>query len=201
MKKLRSLITATALALGMHTAHAASFSYTGTFAVDEQLQLFTFHINNPSSSVVIETLSQAGGVNSQGTTIAPGGFETYLALFDNSTGALLTDTASKSVDLGIDAMISIVGTLAAGDYTVALTEYDNIALGPTLSDGFAFDLGLTNFCVYSDTLCNGNDGHWALDINTVDGAAIIPEPAPLGLGLIGLAALWPFARRRAVPSA
>src|SRR5215510_14265065 len=70
-------------------ATADNFSFTGTFTQDDNVQLFNFSIGAPSSGVILRTWSYAGGVNAAGATIARGGFDPILALFNATTGALI----------------------------------------------------------------------------------------------------------------
>src|SRR5262245_35968039 len=68
-------------------AKADNFSFTGSFAVDNDVQLFNFSVMAPSN-VTLRTWSYAGGTNAAGQLIAAGGFDPILALFDSS-GALI----------------------------------------------------------------------------------------------------------------
>src|ERR1700694_5566745 len=68
-------------------ASAADFSFTGTFSQDDQLQVFTFKVDTPST-VLMRTWGYAGGTNAAGQMIPRGGFDPILSLFD-STGMLI----------------------------------------------------------------------------------------------------------------
>lgn len=82
--------------------------------------------------------------------------------------------------------------LAAGQYKVAITQFDNFALGPHISAGFKHD-GKPDFLNCGELFC-GKAGKWAFDILNVEGAAQVPEPA--SLALVGVAALGIAAARR-----
>lgn len=173
---------------------AANFSYTGSFSTDSDVQFFDFSITSDSTSVIINTLSLNGGLNLAGDQIAAGGFNSYLSLWDQSSGAWVFNTPN---DIPGEAVISSIGTLLAGNYILALSQFDNVAAGTNLSDGFAAALSLTSFDPSLPFAINGGggSGHWAVDIQNVDNASIIsavPLPGSFGFivsGLLGLASL------------
>ncbi len=78
----------------------------------------------------------------------PGGFDSILTLFDAS-GDFLTEN-DEGAGVAIDPSTGeafdarITTNLAAGNYIVALTQYDSFANGNNLSEGFAED-GHPNF--------------------------------------------------------
>jgi hypothetical protein len=204
--------------LGTQSADAANFSFTGNFTHDNDVQLLQFSIAS-ATSVTLNTLSFAGGTNAAGTPIAGGGFTPYLALFDG-TGNMLNQTTGKqpcgggnpaAPDAATGACwdeyflydLAHLGVLPAGSYTLALTEWDNVALGTTLADGFIYDSGPADFTggpFLENSIGFGvqRDGHWAVDILAVDSASAVavPEPDTLPLALAGLAGFVPFVRRR-----
>jgi hypothetical protein len=191
------------LLLGSPAVVANSFSFTGNFTNDADVQFFNFAIAADSTSVTISTLSLNGGINEAGDSIAGGGFNPYVALFNQVDGAWLFDTGSKL--LGDEAVISSFGTLLAGNYILALTQLDNVAAGLNLSDGFAANLGLATFSLTPFTANGGGgSGHWAIDMLNVDAAnlfvASAPEPLPLNLMLIGLLGLAAITRNKACHS-
>lgn len=191
------------------TLPAASFSFSGTFTQDDQVQLFSFNVAAPST-VTLRTWSYAGGTNAAGDAIARGGFDPILALFD-STGLRIGQNddggSNVSTDLSnrnYDTFFTV--DLGPGSYTVSVMVFDNFSVGPNLSDGFT-RTGLGNFTgtfvppalcpearfcdVSGSTEYTQRNGSWAFDILNVETADIIsqiPEPSTWSmLGLAGLA--------------
>jgi hypothetical protein len=152
-----------------------------------------------ASSMEAVTFSYGGGVNGAGTNIAQGGFEPYLSLFDSSgdflTSTLLgttcpagahTNTSSlQCYDVSLDG-----GTLAPGNYQIAISAFENMSFAEnlgtgTLADGFT---GLGN-------LAGGEDLHYAFDV-VLGSASPVPEPSVgwlLGgvvLAVVGIRRVW-----------
>lgn len=166
------------------SAMATSYSFTGNFSNDNDVQLFNFSITSDSTALSIHTLSLHGGTNAAGDIIGGGGFNPYLAIFNQLDGAWIFDTSSKPA--GEEAIIANYGTLAAGNYILALTQFDNVAFGSNLSDGFAADYGLASFDLTAfTTLGGGGSSHWAVDILSADTASV-PTPEALTLMLLGV---------------
>ena len=184
-------------------ATLANFSFTGSFSNDSDVQFFDFLLSADSSTVLIDTLSLNGGTNAAGEVIPGGGFNPYLSLWDKSTGNWVFDTVAKNI--ADEAVISntssyAYGSLLAGNYILALSQFDNVAAGTNLSEGFAADLGLTSFAGSPPFTLNGGggSGHWAVDIQNVDSASItaVPLPGAFGFMVSGLLALAALTRRK-----
>lgn len=184
-------------------ASAANISFRGTATRDDSVQLFTFNLT-ASSAVTVRTYSYAGGTNSGGAAIPEGGFDPYVSLFD-STGLLIAENddapgvpSSPVTFSAYDAFLT--QTLAAGSYTLALTQFDNFATGPNLAAGFIeagnatftsiFGCSNRSFC---DIDGNNRGNAWAIDFLNVASAtgpggppSAVPEPSSAVLVLGGV---------------
>ncbi len=203
LKKIASIFALSLMT--MSAASAANFSFTGDFTYDNDVQLFNFTVG-AQSTVELRSWSYAGGVNAAGQTIARGGFDPILALF-NSAGVKIgeQDDAGCSRVIGDAVTGSCYDTryslsLAAGTYTASVQQYNNFARA-TLAQGFNKDgVDFRHFRNdFIDSNRNQRTNLWAFDILNVNDATApgndVPEPASfalIGLGLLGFAA----ARRR-----
>jgi hypothetical protein len=157
----------------------------------------TFHVGSTSAMDAI-TFSYGGGVNGNGGVIAEGGFEPYLSLFDGS-GAFLNSTflgttcpagANTNSTSGFCFDVQLNGgTLAPGDYQIAISAFENLSFAENfgtgnLADGFT---GLGN-------LGDGEDLHYAFDV-ILSPASPVPEPSFAFL-LVGGIAICLFRRNR-----
>jgi len=183
-------------------AGAVNFSLTGNLASDDTVQLFNFSILTPAS-VTLRTLSYGGGTNVVGDVISPGGFDPIVTLFDDIGNFIalndddgddgVVDVALPDPETGavFDSFLTIA--LPAGDYTVAVTQFNNFALGPNLANGFR---GADTVGFVDDTGAT-RTSFLAFDILNVDSVSVVsqpggvvPEPGSLllfGSGLVGLA--------------
>ena len=211
MHKLTLPAALCVLGLSAASAQAASFSFSGIFEGDDDVQLFDFSVG-AASTVTLVSYSYAGGVQADGTIVAAGGFDPILALFD-AAGNLIDQfddgpnpvPADPVTGLEYDTFLDIA--VDAGEYTAAIMQYDNFApanLGqafarqgdPFFTAGFGCSAG--QFC---DAEGNNRTAAWAFDILGVDDA-VIPNPAPVPLPasapllLAGLAAINIVRRRK-----
>jgi len=156
----RSLLSfCAALVMAPFACATQSFSFTGTFTSDTDIQFITFTLNSDTPGVTLQTWSYGGGTDAAGASISAGGFDLILSLFD-ATGQQLnpgfTGDASCTSPQVSDPTTGVCGdifypttrsfpggTWLAGTYTVAITENPNSALG-FLSDGF-FDNGVLGY--------------------------------------------------------
>jgi hypothetical protein len=171
-------------ALGV-SAQAASISYQGTFGADDQVQLINFTLNSATTATMV-SFGYGGGTNSMGTVIPPGGFDTFFTLFAGDGSQIDTndDEGCGNVNSGnggcLDAWLS--ESLAAGTYTLALTQSGNDPMG-SLSDGFT-EQEQGNFTCpqgFCDAFGDQQNGSWAVDILNVDSVSQAGGSAAPGL--------------------
>ena len=197
-----------AILLLSQSANAETISFTGTFAEDDNVQLFNFSLAT-SASVTMKTYSYGGGTQSNGNIVAAGGFDPILSLF-NSSAKLIAQNDDGSppnvakdpvTNSASDAFLKI--TLDPGNYSLGLTQLDNFANGPKFSDGFSregegsytgFEFGPGSGSFF-DFDGNQRTANWALDIDNVAEASVVPIPASLPLFMSALAVLGRFTLR------
>jgi hypothetical protein len=183
-------VVAAALAAALLSAgaSAAPYSRTGTFTQDNDKLRVGFRLAAPGT-VTLTSLGYAGGVNAAGQTIAAGGFDTILSVYDNA-GVLVADNddgPNAAIDpvsgTASDAGLTI--SLQPGVYRAFLTQYSNF--GPILlQNGFAFDDqpnfrgGFVDFNGFQRT------GAYALDILGATTVPSAPALALFGLGAVAL---------------
>ncbi len=194
-------------------SRAGGVSYTGTFNLDNQVQIETFTLS-AASDVTLRTWSFLGGTNYAGQVIPAGGFDTLLTLFGPGGGYLDFNDDINYNNGNWDALLS-EHALAPGTYTVALTQYDNYAnayleylstgsTSGTLADGFSeaanpnFTLSFPNTPAgasgyFWDASGIQRTGNWALDIVS---SAAVPEPPSVLLCAIGAVARLGWMRKR-----
>jgi hypothetical protein len=217
LKKL--LLAVLVLSLPSVVARADNFSFTGNINSVDEVQLFTFTVR-ANSNVALRTWSYAGGVNAAGQTIARGGFDPILALFQGTGPSAVYISQNDDGGCGNVAADAVSGecwdtylavsNLTAGDYTVSVMDYANFAFGPTLGDGFENSGTPDSYCgggPFCDVTGHPRDSHWAFDILGVEAAtnptgtseppqATAPEPSSLALLGTGIVGVVNLARRR-----
>lgn len=176
-------------------AAAADFSYSGTMTDPNDVLLFHFTATG-SSTVTLVSYSYAGGTQADGNVVSAGGFDPLLALYAADGTFLGTnDDGSSVVDpsTGNSWDVLFSSMLAAGNYTVALTSYPQIANGTALNLadlGAAFN-GTGSF--------NGRSGTFAFDllgVSTATGPGAVPEPGTWAMMLLGFGAIGYSMRKR-----
>jgi hypothetical protein len=189
---------------------ATVFNFSGTLPQDDAHQLFVYTVQN------------TGVVDVFTTSFATGGFAPILSVFDNlgnfqfdNVGSQTNDCVNNGTDPATnscwDARLSF-NSVAGTQYTVVLTEDDNVPLGPTLLDGFKED-GNGNFTAKppfnpvvpgGSFLLNGpiqRTADWAVTFSsaepTLTASQVVPEPSTYALFLsgAGLLALWRRSRK------
>jgi hypothetical protein len=197
----RVLLSAAATLLLALQAHASALSMSGTFINDDEVQLLSFHTSG-TGVVRIETFGYAGGVDANGVAVAAGGFDPVFAVF-RADGTLLGygDDGATRVDPAtggaFDALLDIL--LTAGDYFVAISQFDNFAIGPDFAAGF-LETGNTSFTAAygcsAGRFCdiNGANREGGFDLS-VSGATV-PEPTTLALIGLALPGIWIGRRRK-----
>jgi hypothetical protein len=148
IRKIRfGVLAFTACALpSVVSAAIINQAYSGTFPA-------TISGTLPNQGTALEeaiTLPAEGTLTAFTTSYLTGGFEPTLTLFDSAGDYVATSITPGSAPLGptdLDAYLSASG-LAAGQYTIALTDWElgQSLTATNLSDGFTFNLGDgTNF--------------------------------------------------------
>lgn len=193
----RDLLPLLGCLLGFAASASAGPIFSGNFTSDDNVVFFHYQVQN-TALVDVFTTSYAGG-----------GFSPILTLF-GANGEFLFDNAGYPTDT--DAALSW-NSVAGMEYIIALTQYDNYAIGPTLADGFR-QQGMGNYTAeppFNPTIPGGSfllpgptqrSSAWSVSFESneptlsVSGPSAIPEPATTVLTLCGVLALAVWTRRR-----
>jgi hypothetical protein len=178
---------------GATVAHAGTVSFSGVFTKDDDVQLFTY------------VVQADGDVNVKTTSYIGGGFQPILSVFDESKNFLFDNSGFGSA---VDADLTWP-SLANALYYIALTQYGNTAIQPTLDDSFkevgngnyTADIPYNNYTPGGSFLDPGGvqrTANWAVEFSSADpiSAVELPEPATFPLLAGGVGALLFWRRRR-----
>lgn len=197
MKKLfGSILFFTALSTGAANAAVTTHQFTGNFNTGNDVFTYAFTITEDTLAT-FETFGYAGGTLANGSTVADGGFDPTLTLFGSTLptpvisddGDSVESRESTSSEFSWDDLIIL--TLAPGNYTIALTQFDN-NWNTTINSW-------TNLAVDSfiDSGNSPRTNAYALQV-TLEPAPV-PVPAAMwlfGSGLFGL--LWSAKRKQVI---
>jgi hypothetical protein len=201
----------------------STISDTGTLSTPESTVLIDLTLAT-SGNVTLQTYGFGGGINGAGNTIAAGGFDPFVGLFQGTGGtALFLDGTADNLSnysseplacppAGLVTIGSVAGQcgdvqlnftgLAAGTYTVLLSDANYVpnAVYETtgyLGDGFSDLTGgsLPFQTCYDLSDCNTDTANWALDI-TAPSAVTTSTPEPASFLLVGLGLLTKIAWNR-----
>lgn len=202
-----------ALLLAGPAVFATDFDFDGEFTYDNDVALLDFTVG-AASTVTVFTSSWIQGH-------PPFGFDPVVGLWDGMGNLLavqddadMTGTALSNgvwYDYG-EWDVYFDRFLAAGDYQLSLTQFDNDPLGITLSAGFRRDGNPSFTTVWGDEpyfngiFDNTDNGifdpedprspHWALHVINVAPAQTVPEPSTWLLFGVGGLAIARLRRRR-----
>jgi len=200
---------------GSASFYGGSNDATPCFTQDDDQQQFSFNLaGTPGDLFDVKMFTSSWFL---------GGFEPTLTLFDGAgnlytsdnhggsfpdctiTQGVLTDGLGNQRCLDGDASQLGFSALAAGSYTLVLTEFSNLANGPTLADGFSKD-SAGNFTegpcdsenggFFASYNCSQLSNQWIATIQTAEFTPGTPEPQSVVLTVTGLALLFLGARRK-----
>jgi hypothetical protein len=202
-----ALVLVVSFSLGSAAQAASNFSFTGTLDNPSSVLFFDFNVGAPSQ-VTLRTWSYAGGVNAAGQTIARGGFDPILAVFELPSGTKIgendddiTNTVAADTVSGRAFDTFLTGFLNPGDYRVSVMVFPNFAPDNLFTGAFS---GATTFDDVSGVLNNPRTNQWAFDILGVNSAVqvpAIPEPQSWAMLIAGFGLTGAAMRRRRMAAA
>lgn len=194
------------------SASSISQTYTGTLTSESgsgSVVLESFSLTSPSE-VTIYTTSYGGGMNLNGTTTGPGGFQPNITLYDSTGFVVANQSPSFSPIANPDPTNGWKGDgylqdtdAAAGTYYVTLTDWQNqmsvTSTGLNVSEAAYLQFSGPGGTSFQDVQGNTRNGNYALNISAMplsSGPSSVPEPASFLLVIPALAVLALFNRKR-----
>lgn len=183
--------------MGSFASSSIAATITQTYAGSLPANIAGTLPNQDTALLEMFTLASPGNLTVTTTSYATGGFQPNLLLF-NSTGNFVTAGVPFGV---VDPGTGIAGdmrltasSLAAGTYTIALTDFllNQSLTATNLSAGFTLNFG--DGVTFVDANGNQRTGAYAFTIAT-DSASAVPEPATMWLAAPVLAA-WVMRSRK-----
>lgn len=186
-------------------------TYTGTLSAEtgaDSVVLESFTVSMPSE-VTLYTTSYGGGMNLDGSSTGPGGFQPNITLYDNTGFPIANQSPSFSPIANPDPSNGWKGDgylqdsdVDPGTYYITLTDWQNqMSVNST-----GLDLGTAAYLQFTgpggtsfqDVQGNDRDGAYALnvDVTSLTPSSSTPEPATLWLMLSGVAAALVVVQRR-----
>jgi hypothetical protein len=192
-------------------ASSLSDTFTGTLTSESgstgSVVLESFSLTAPSE-VTIYTTSYGGGMNLNGSTTGPGGFQPNITLYDGTGFVVANQSPSFSPIANADPSNGWKGDgylqdtdAPAGTYYVTLTDWQNqlgvTATGLNLSTSAYTQFTGPGGSSFQDVQGNTRTGNYALDISAMPlGTSSVPEPATALLVVPAFAALALILRKR-----
>src|SRR5579875_2177971 len=197
---------------GLANASSISQTYSGTLDSESgtpgSVVLESFSLTS-ASEVTIWTTSYGGGMNLDGTTTGPGGFQPNITLYDNTGFVVANQSPSFSPIANPDPTNGWKGDgylqdpdAPAGTYYVSLTDWQNqmsiTATGLNLSTSAYTQFSGPGGTSFQDVQGNTRNGNYALNIlcTPMSGTSSVPEPASFLLVLPALATAALLNRKR-----
>lgn len=148
MRKIESSLFSFAVALaGLATgmpATAQDGAVSGNLSSDDQVVMVPLSLRSDRTRVVIDSHSYSGGVDLDGNAVPSGGFDIVIAVYDAAGDLIGCDDdeglgceTDPDGDIPPDLDASLVlKDLAAGDYTITVSQFDNMPAGQIGGDFF-----------------------------------------------------------------
>lgn len=206
MKKLPSLATAAALAASLFNAYpamAGTFNFSGTFTQDSNVQFFTFTLNGPTDSLLIQTTSFANnngflpllslwdsaGVN-QGAptgnylgnprTVGNDGTQTDASLNFDFSSLSGPATFYAALFVNPNAPDGNGGDLPGGVPDSLIFHFNNLGLDEFTGDIYCSSPHSGSFYISTAIDCEQRTGAWALSITSNQATFASEWPIPSG---------------------